>query len=79
VNHQQVSTFLTAGNIKFILLHAGKSEDTIKNFFHEVYEVYVKVGSKPRFASEFIRFSRLTFRACRVIDMKAFSEPVLSV
>eukprot|EP00980_Cylindrotheca_fusiformis_P007535 scaffold1561_cov129-Cylindrotheca_fusiformis.AAC.27 len=49
VNHQQVSTFLTAGNIKFILLHAGKSEDTIRNFFNEVYELYVKgcvVGKK---------------------------------
>jgi hypothetical protein len=46
VNHQQVSTFLTAGNIKFILLHAGKSEDTIRNFFNEVYELYVKVRTQ---------------------------------
>ena len=43
VNHQQVSAFLTAGNIKFMLLHAGKSEDSIKNFFNDVYELYVKV------------------------------------
>eukprot|EP00339_Tiarina_fusa_P027975 CAMPEP_0117001362 /NCGR_PEP_ID=MMETSP0472-20121206/3389_1 /TAXON_ID=693140 ORGANISM="Tiarina fusus, Strain LIS" /NCGR_SAMPLE_ID=MMETSP0472 /ASSEMBLY_ACC=CAM_ASM_000603 /LENGTH=140 /DNA_ID=CAMNT_0004701349 /DNA_START=155 /DNA_END=577 /DNA_ORIENTATION=+ len=47
VNHQQVSTFLTAGNIKFILLHAGKSEDTIRNFFYEVYELYVKLSLNP--------------------------------
>lgn len=45
VNHQQVSTFLTAGNIKFMLLHGGKSEDAIKNFFNDVYELYVKVNS----------------------------------
>jgi trafficking protein particle complex subunit 2 len=43
VNHQQVSCFLTAGNIKFMLLHGGKNEDSIKNFFQEVYELYVKV------------------------------------
>eukprot|EP00934_Nitzschia_sp_Nitz4_P003180 Nitzschia sp. Nitz4//scaffold58_size112336//3657//4302//NITZ4_004011-RA/size112336-exonerate_protein2genome-gene-0.119-mRNA-1//-1//CDS//3329554923//3170//frame0 len=47
VNHQQVSTFLTAGNIKFILLHAGKSEDSIRNFFQEVYELYVKLSMNP--------------------------------
>ena len=43
MNQQQVSTFLTAGHIKFMLLHGGKSEDSIKNFFNEVYELYVKV------------------------------------
>ena len=45
VNHQQVSTFLTAGSIKFMLLHSGKSEDSIRNFFNEVYELYVKVST----------------------------------
>lgn len=43
VNNQFVSTFLTAGNIKLILLHGGRSEESIKNFFHEVHELYVKV------------------------------------
>mmetsp|Transcript_71572 Transcript_71572/g.207244 ORF Transcript_71572/g.207244 Transcript_71572/m.207244 type:complete len:141 (+) Transcript_71572:51-473(+) len=47
VNHQQVSSFLTAGNIKFILLHSGRSDDSIKNFFHEVYELYVKLSMNP--------------------------------
>ena len=45
VNQQEVSTFVTAGNIKFMLLHNGKNEDSIKNFFTDVYEIYVKVTS----------------------------------
>jgi len=47
VNQQYVSTFLTAGNIKFLLLHAGKSEDSINNFFHEVHELYVRLFMNP--------------------------------
>mmetsp|Transcript_3362 Transcript_3362/g.4978 ORF Transcript_3362/g.4978 Transcript_3362/m.4978 type:complete len:141 (+) Transcript_3362:80-502(+) len=47
VNQQQVSTFLTAGNIKFMLLHSGRSEDSIRNFFIDVYEVYVKLAMNP--------------------------------
>jgi hypothetical protein len=43
VNNQQVSTFLTAGNAKFLLLHAGKNEEAIRSFFQDVYELYVKV------------------------------------
>jgi hypothetical protein len=44
VNQQYVSVFLTAGNIKFLLLHSGKGEIEIKNFFHEVYDFYAKVN-----------------------------------
>jgi hypothetical protein len=43
VNHQQISTFLTAGNVKLMLLHGGRNEDSIRNFFQDVYELYVKV------------------------------------
>jgi hypothetical protein len=46
VNNQQVSTFLTAGNIKFMLLHAGRSDDAIRMFFQDVYELYVKVSRR---------------------------------
>lgn len=45
VNHQMVSTFLTACHVKFMLLHTGKSEDTVRNFFNEMYELYTKVRS----------------------------------
>lgn len=30
-------------DVKFMLLHDQKSEDSIKQFFTEVYELYVKV------------------------------------
>ncbi len=47
VNHQMVSVFLTAGHVKFMLLHCGKSEDTVRNFFLEVHELYVKLSMNP--------------------------------
>ena len=47
VNHQQVSTFLTAANVKFMLLHSGKGEEVVKNFFNEVYQYYVKLSMYP--------------------------------
>ena len=46
VNHQMVSTFLTACHVKFMLLHTGKSEDTIRNFFNEIYELYTKASTR---------------------------------
>ena len=44
MNNQHVSTFLTAGNVKLLLLHSGRSEDVIRHFFQDVYELYVKVS-----------------------------------
>ncbi len=29
--------------MRFLFIHEGKSEDTIKNFFQDCYEFYVKV------------------------------------
>ena len=42
-NQLRVSAYVTAAHIKFLLLHDGKSEDAIKSFFKDVYEVYLKV------------------------------------
>lgn len=37
-----VSAFATASRVKFMLLHEVKNDDGIKNFFTELYELYIK-------------------------------------
>ena len=39
--------FLTAGKMRFILMHEGKSEENVKYFFQEVYEYYCKAILNP--------------------------------
>ncbi|KAK9840146.1 hypothetical protein WJX74_004169 [Apatococcus lobatus] len=48
-NQLRVSAYVTAAQMKFLLLHDGKSEDAIKAFFKDVYEVYLKVMMNPFF------------------------------
>ncbi|CUS12010.1 unnamed protein product, partial [Tuber aestivum] len=46
-NNLQVSCFLTAGNIKFLLLHDQKADDAIRQFFTDVYDLYTKTLMNP--------------------------------
>jgi len=39
-----VSGFVTASQIRFVILHDQKNDDGIKNFFFELYEMYIKVS-----------------------------------
>lgn len=39
----KVHCFVSAGYVKFMLLHTGKSDDAIKALFMDVHELYLKV------------------------------------
>lgn len=43
-----VTAFVTPGNARFLLLHDGRSDDSIKAFFTEVYELYLRVRNCNR-------------------------------
>ncbi|KAJ1462765.1 trafficking protein particle complex subunit 2 putat [Pelagophyceae sp. CCMP2097] len=46
-NEQNVFAFITSGNIRLLLLHEGRNEEAVRNFFVEVYELYVKLLMNP--------------------------------
>lgn len=41
-NQWLVSAFVSASQIRFLIVHDHKNDEGIKNFFSEIYETYVK-------------------------------------
>jgi hypothetical protein len=48
-NNLQVSAYVTAAHVKFLLLHDGRGEEAIKSFFKDVYDAYLRVIMNPFF------------------------------
>ncbi|KAK9486983.1 Sedlin [Lipomyces starkeyi] len=42
-----ISSYMTAGNIKFLLLHETRADDVIRQFFVDLYDLYVKTLMSP--------------------------------
>ncbi|KAF8242809.1 Sedlin [Wilcoxina mikolae CBS 423.85] len=61
-NNLLVSCFLTAGNIKFLLLHDSKNEEPIRQFFTEVHEAYLKTLMNPFYEVD-MRITSVVFDA----------------
>ncbi|PWN36003.1 Sedlin [Meira miltonrushii] len=47
MNEWTTSAFIAPGNIKFLILHEHKLDDGIRNFFFDVWELFVKVMMNP--------------------------------
>lgn len=43
-NNLMVAAHVTAAHVRFLLLHDGKSDEAIRLFFKDVYDVYVRVS-----------------------------------
>ena len=46
-NDLLVYAFVTAGGTRFLLLHDQRNEENVRNFFHDVHELYLKILLNP--------------------------------
>lgn len=45
----QIHCFITPANTKFLLLHEQRSEEQIKTFFNDAYELFTRMQMSPFF------------------------------
>ena len=46
-NEYCVSAFVTAGGVRFLVLHDSNNDESIRLFFTEVYEAFLKLNLNP--------------------------------
>ncbi|KRZ87285.1 Translationally-controlled tumor -like protein, partial [Trichinella sp. T8] len=46
-NEWNISAFVTSSGVRFLMLHTAKNDEGIKNFFIEIYEMYIKLAMNP--------------------------------
>ena len=71
-NDYFISAFVTAGQIRCMLLHDVRNEDGIRNFFHDVHELYVKVLMNPFYDVNLPISSALFDARVKVLGRKYF-------
>jgi trafficking protein particle complex subunit 2 len=69
-----VSAYVTPGHIRFMLLHNNKNEESIRLFFAEAHELYLKVrGGTPQLI-HLVPRSPLTHSTLIQMQLNAFYE-----
>ena len=79
-NNLMVAAYATAAHVKFLLLHDGRNEETIRLFFRDVYDIYVRVRGKTMVLScsaRHVHHSMLVFFSQEHLSIAGLHEPVL--
>ena len=68
-----VSAFVTAGDARFLLLHGGATDESVKNFFNDVYEEFTRYILNPLVESDQVVTSKSFDTRVRAIARRYLS------